>query len=82
MPHINWHSLPPKLRDHLEDRLRTREISKADLLKLMEWIRNNPEVPNGAWRQDFGSFKLVGHGSQPGTFLEKTHDRAMDEYSS
>jgi hypothetical protein len=48
------------VRDHLEDRLRSREISKADPLKLMEWIRSNPEVPNGAWCKDFGAFQLVG----------------------
>jgi hypothetical protein len=71
MPHINWHSLPSQLRAHLEDRLRTREISKADLVKLMEWIRSNPAVPEGAWCKDFGTFKLVGHGALPGTLLTK-----------
>ncbi|MGO9260446.1 MAG: hypothetical protein ACLQU1_29690 [Bryobacteraceae bacterium] len=44
---------------------------KADLLKLMEWIRSNPEVPDGVWCKDFGGFKLVGHGATPGTFLEE-----------
>ena len=37
----------------------------------MEWVRSNPEVPDGAWCKDFGMFKLVGHGATPGTFLEK-----------
>ena len=71
MPYINWHSLPRKVREHLEDRARTRQLSKEDLTRLMEWVRSNPEVPDGAWCKDFGMFKLVGHGATPGTFLEK-----------
>jgi hypothetical protein len=38
---------------------------------LMEWIRSNPEVPDGAWCKDFGNFKLVGHGETPGSFLAR-----------
>lgn len=45
--------------------------SKEDLLNLMEWVRNNPEVPEGAWCKDFGTFKLVVHEAMPSTFLEK-----------
>lgn len=71
MPHINWHSLPRKVREHLEDRARTRQLSKEDLTKLMEWVRSNPEVPDEAWCKDFGTFKVVGHGAIPGTFLEE-----------
>jgi len=71
MPHIDWPSLPRQVRKHLEDRARMRELSKADLLTLMEWIRSNPEVPNAAWCKDFGCFKLVGHGEIPRTFLQK-----------
>jgi hypothetical protein len=71
VPNIKWHSLPLGVREHLEERLRLRQLSKADLLKLMEWIRTNPEVPDGAWCKDFGTFKLVGHGALPSSFLEK-----------
>lgn len=71
MPHINWHSLPRNVREHLAERVRSRELSKEDLLKLMEWIRGNPEVPDDAWCKDFGSFKLVGRGALPSSFLEK-----------
>jgi len=48
-----------------------RQLSKADLLKLMEWIRGNPEVPDGLWCKDFGTFKLVRRGALPSSFLEK-----------
>ncbi len=71
MPHINWHALPRAVREHLQDRARTRLLSKEDLLNLMEWVRNNPEVPEGARCKDFGTFKLVGHGAIPSTFLEQ-----------
>ena len=69
MPRIDWRKLPPGVRRHLEDRARTREITKTDLLALMEWISSNPEVPDGSWYKDFGSFKLAGEGSLPKTFL-------------
>jgi hypothetical protein len=59
------------VREHLEEGLRLRQLSKEDLLKLMEWIRSNPEVPDDAGCKDFGTFKLVGHGALPSSFLEK-----------
>src|SRR6266446_4196012 len=33
------------------------------------WIESKPEVPEGDWYKDFGSFKICGHGSYPKTFL-------------
>jgi hypothetical protein len=71
MPHINWKKLPRGVVEHLQDRSRIREISREDLLKLAAWIGGNPEVPDGAWCKDFGSFKLVGEGRYPKTFLSR-----------
>lgn len=71
MPRIDWKRLPRRLREHMRDRLRTREITEEDMVKLMNWISANPEVPEGAWCKDFGTFKLVGHGASPGTLLTK-----------
>jgi hypothetical protein len=48
-----------------------RAITEDDLVALMKWISTNPEVPEGPWCKDFGSFKLVGHGSRPGTLLDE-----------
>jgi len=39
--------------------------------KLRDWTQTNPIVPAGRWYKDFGSFKLVGTGSVPQTFLTK-----------
>ena len=70
MPRIEtWGNLPPAVRQHLIDRMRERAISVADLNHLRLWIDSNPEVPEGDWYKDFGSFKICGNGSLPKTFL-------------
>lgn len=70
MPKIaNWNSLPPNVRQHLMDRMHDRAINLADLNQLRLWIDSQPEVPEGDWHKDFGSFKICGRGSYPKTFL-------------
>jgi hypothetical protein len=32
-------------------------------------MESKPEVPEGPWYKDFGSFKLCGEGKYPKTFL-------------
>ena len=70
MPKIEkWENLPEGVRQHLIDRMRDREISITDLNQLRLWIETCPEVPEGDWYKDFGSFKLCGRGSYPRTSL-------------
>jgi len=70
MPKIEtWSQLPTALRDHLVERMRDRNISLQDLNQLRLWIETKPEVPEGLWYKDFGSFKLCGEGRYPKTFL-------------
>ena len=69
MPRIRWDNLPAGVRRHLIDRMRDRAISLADIDDLRMWIASNPELPEGDWYKDFGSFKLCGTGSLPKTFL-------------
>jgi hypothetical protein len=69
MPYINWKALPWAVREHLRERVRTRDISESDLRKLLAWERSDPIVPEGRWVKDFGSFKLVGKGKVPLTIL-------------
>jgi hypothetical protein len=70
MPKIaKWANLPPAVRQHLIDRMRDRVIGIPDLNRLRLWIDTNPEVPEGDWYKDFGSFKICGNGSVPKTFL-------------
>jgi len=72
MPKIaGWNSLPSNVRQHLVERMRDREISLADLNQLRLWIESEPDVPEGDWYKDFGTFKLCGQGSCPKTFLSR-----------
>jgi len=71
VPRIHWTALPRGVREHLLARTRERELSPSDLAALLEWIKTDPEVPEGAWWKDFGSFKLAGEGQYPRTFLKK-----------
>ena len=70
MPRIaRWKDLPAGGREHLMERMNERAISLADLNRLRIWIESEPEVSEGDWYKDFGSFKICGHGSYPKTFL-------------
>ena len=72
MPRISrWSDLPPNVRQHLVDRMRDRSISISDLNQLRLWIESQPEVPEGDWYKDFGTFKICGEGQYPKTFLLK-----------
>ena len=80
MPKIQWLDLPPQLRQHLFDRAKERQITVEDLFALEEWRQHSPDVPNGPWYKDFGSFKLCGEGKYPKTFLGKDQS-ALDRSS-
>ena len=72
MPRIaNWDNLSANLRQHLIERMRDREITLADLNQLRLWVDSQPDVPEGEWYKDFGSFKLCGEGPYPKTFLSR-----------
>jgi hypothetical protein len=68
MPRIaRWRDLPAGVREHLMERMNERAISVADLNQLRLWIESGPDVPEGDWFKDFGSF--CGRGPYPKTFL-------------
>jgi hypothetical protein len=70
MPQLErWDNLPEGVRQHLVERMRDRAISISDLNQRRLWIETRPEVPQGDWYKDFGSFKICGAGSHPKTFL-------------
>lgn len=70
MPQItSWSQMPAAVRQHLVQRMHDRSISLEDLNRLREWIESRPEVPDGDWYKDFGSFKFCGRGRFPKTFL-------------
>jgi hypothetical protein len=69
MPRIQWERLPREKWAHLRARAQERAISPDDLHALAEWKEQDPDVPEGAWFKDFGTFKLCGTGKFPSTFL-------------
>ena len=71
MPKIRFSDLPRALWHHLLDRVEQRQISLAELGRLQEWVRSEPQAPDGDWYKDFGSFKLCGSGEYPRTVLTK-----------
>jgi hypothetical protein len=79
MPKIKWLELPLDLRRHLFDRAKERRITMEDLYALEEWRRHSPDVPDGPWFKDFGSFKLCGEGQFPKTFLLRGQATYGDE---
>ncbi len=70
MPKIDrWKNLPEGVRKHLVERMRDRAIGIADLNQLRLWVETKPEVPEGDWYKDFGSFRICGRGALAKTFL-------------
>jgi hypothetical protein len=69
MPKIEWGKLPPAIRQHLYDRAGEREVPAEGLARLLAWRKSDPDVPDGPWYKDFGTFKLCGEGRYPKTFL-------------
>lgn len=70
MPKLDlWDRFPAGVRQHLIDRMLDREIGLSDLNQLRLWVESKPEVPEGDWFKDFGSFKICGRGPLPKTFL-------------
>ena len=64
MPQLErWDNLPKGVRQHLIERMRDREVSLPDLNQLRLWVEMRPEVPEGDWYKDFGSFKICGSGT-------------------
>lgn len=54
-------------------------ISEEDLFALAEWKAQDPDVPDGEWYKDFGTFKLCGKGKLPSTFsLQPSGQRQED----
>ena len=70
MPQVRRHSLPPRLLDHLLDRVTERQISASQLQMLADWLRSEPEVPQRRWFKQFPGMTVCGEGELIKTFLQ------------
>jgi len=70
MPQIRRANLPPRLFQHLLQRVEQREISSSQLVLLADWLAANPEVPDGAWHKRFPEMIVCGEGEWVKTFLQ------------
>jgi len=70
MPRVRRQNLPPRLLDHLLDRIRSRNISADQLGLLAEWLDLQPEVPAGRWFKKFSGMTVCGEGELIKTFLQ------------
>ncbi len=69
MPRVRRHGLPPRLLDHLLDRIRERAIAADQLGLLADWLSNEPEVPADRWFKRFPGMTVCGDGELIRTFL-------------
>jgi hypothetical protein len=69
MPKIQWERLPRQKWARLRDGAKERQVSREDLFALAEWKAEDPDVPDGDWYKDFGTFKLCGAGRFASTLL-------------
>jgi GNAT superfamily N-acetyltransferase len=70
MPRIRRKGLPSQLLDHLLDRALGRNISGEQFELMAEWLRTDPEVPEGKWFKKFSGLIVCGEGEFIKTFLQ------------
>jgi hypothetical protein len=54
----------------LLDRVSDRNISAAQLGLVADWLRADPEVPEGKWFKKFSGLTVCGEGELIKTFLQ------------
>ena len=73
MPKVRRRNLPPALFAHLLDRIRSRHVSTRSLQEVADWLKSEPEVPEGRWYKRFDGMILCGEGDLVKTFLLPGH---------
>ena len=69
-----WRQFPIHIKNHLNERLKDRQITLDHLDALRVWVESSPEVPDGEWFKNFGDFKICGRGTEPSTFLTREQE--------
>jgi GNAT superfamily N-acetyltransferase len=79
MPRIRRQGLPPHLLDHLLDRASERNISAEQFKLMADWLRAEPEAPEGKWFKKFPGLIVCGEGELIKTFLQPGQIAAGEE---
>ena len=79
MPRVRRQGLPPRLLDHLVDRIRERAISADQLGLLTDWLSAEPEVPACRWFKRFPGMTACGEGELIRTLLLPTQVATGEE---
>jgi hypothetical protein len=69
MPRILRRNLPRQLYAHLLERVQQRHIFGKELALMVEWLDQQPEVPEGKWFKRFPGMIVCGEGVLVKTFL-------------
>ena len=81
MPRIRRHGHPPRLLDHLLDRVSSRNISADQLGLLADWLFTEWEVPDGMWFKRFPGMTVCGEGELIKTVLQHGQIATGEELS-
>lgn len=69
MPKVRRQNVPPRLLQHLLDRIQQRRIEAGSLEKLADRLDTEPEVPEGRWYKKLPGMTVCGEGDLVKTFL-------------
>jgi len=69
VPRVRRKDVPPRLFQHLLDRIQERRVDASQLERLARWLDGEPEVPDGPWYKRFPGMTVCGEGELIKTFL-------------
>jgi hypothetical protein len=69
LPKVRRQNVPPRLLQHLLERIEQRRIDATALERLAEWLDTQPEVPDGQWYKKLPGMTVCGEGELVKTFL-------------
>ena len=69
MATIRRQNLPPALLRHLVDRVASRGVPIENLVLFADWLKTQPQVPDGKWFKRFPRMTVCGEGELIKTFL-------------
>ena len=69
MPKVLRGNLPRQLYAHFLERVQQRHIPGRDLALMVQWLDQQPEVPQEQWFKRFPGMTVCGEGELVKTFL-------------